>query len=184
MSQETIVEATNLKVVLPFKAGNLPAVDPANPMIKIKLGKLNIMCKISPKAARKLAIHAGSAVLQGRLMFDGGGSLVLSEAGFQFVEQRPAEPVAGGAVAAASPIEELAHGQTTHQSQPGPESVRRPMESTEDSQGRDVIGQVDSQGRVVIGEFFRDDTRIGVAVRNPDGTYDNLWKPEFRDSVD
>jgi len=38
----------------------------------------------------ELQVHQGSAILQGRLTIDGSGKLALLEAGFQFIEPKPA----------------------------------------------------------------------------------------------
>jgi hypothetical protein len=46
------------------------------------------------KAARKLAAHAGGAVLQGRLIVE-GGKLSLADAGFTWIEPK-AEATEGG----------------------------------------------------------------------------------------
>ena len=47
------------KLTLPFKAGQLPAIDPANPRFTLDLGGVNIRAEVTAKAARKLAAHAG-----------------------------------------------------------------------------------------------------------------------------
>jgi len=84
------IPVTSLKLTLPFKAGELPQIDPANPRFALMLGPLTIMVSVNAKAARKLAMHQGGAVLQGRLMCE-GGKLVLAEAGFQMFDAKPAE---------------------------------------------------------------------------------------------
>jgi hypothetical protein len=66
----------------------LPAIDPARSEFVLQLGAQQIRGSVSAKAARKLAAHAGSAVLQGRLV-DRGDKLVLLEAGFQFIDPKP-----------------------------------------------------------------------------------------------
>jgi hypothetical protein len=98
----TTIKTTGLKVVLPFKAGELPAVDPGNPVIQIVLGEHRITAKINAKSARKLAVHPGGAVLQGKLIVE-GGKLVLAEAGFQFLDPRTATDAAKPAAAATEP---------------------------------------------------------------------------------
>jgi hypothetical protein len=44
---------------------------------------------VNAKAARKLAQHNGGAALQGRLIVE-GGKLVLAEAGFTWIDPKPA----------------------------------------------------------------------------------------------
>lgn len=86
------VAITNAKINVVFKAGQLPQIDPADPQFILDLGTRALSCKISSKAARKLAAHQHGAVLQGRLICDAGGSLVIQEAGFQFMEPKVAQP--------------------------------------------------------------------------------------------
>ena len=73
----------------------LPAIDPAAPAFVLVLGTLEIHGKVNPKAARKLAQHPGGAVLQGKLIAN-GGKLRLLEAGFTWIEPKaeagPAAP--------------------------------------------------------------------------------------------
>jgi hypothetical protein len=78
----------SVKVAIPFKAGSLPDVDPADPRITIDLGGVVIHAQINAKAARKLEAHTGGAVLQGRLLVE-DGRLSLVEAGFQMLDPRP-----------------------------------------------------------------------------------------------
>ncbi|MGA2705910.1 MAG: hypothetical protein ABSH35_33115 [Isosphaeraceae bacterium] len=83
------IPVTALKITLPFRAGELPAIDAADPSFTIELGSLKIQARISPKSARKLASHPGSAVLQGRLVAAQAG-LVLEQAGFSWIDAKPA----------------------------------------------------------------------------------------------
>jgi hypothetical protein len=69
--------------------GLLPTIDPADPNILIDLDGVKITTKVNAKAARKLASHDGGAILQGRLLVE-RGVLVLADAGFQFLEKKPA----------------------------------------------------------------------------------------------
>ena len=86
------------KLAVVFPAGKLPGIDPNNPSFTLVLGGFEIAGKINPKAARKLAAHAGGAVLQGRLIVE-GGKLVLAEAGFSWIDPKPkAEATAEGGV--------------------------------------------------------------------------------------
>ena len=55
----TTINATSLKVVIPFKAGTLPRIDPGDPAFQIMLGSTQILGSINAKAARKLAVHQG-----------------------------------------------------------------------------------------------------------------------------
>jgi hypothetical protein len=88
------VEAAKLNVV--FRADALPKINPENPEFLLNLSGVVIKGKINPKAARKLAAHTGGAVLGGKLVVE-QGQLVLTEAGFQFLDPKPAaEPDAGG----------------------------------------------------------------------------------------
>jgi hypothetical protein len=87
MSAVPIVSA---KLTVVFKLGELPHLDPARPQFVLQLGAQQIHVSINPKAARKLAAHYGGAVLQGRLV-DQGGKLVLLEAGFTYLEPKPPE---------------------------------------------------------------------------------------------
>jgi len=79
----------SIKATVPFKAGSLPRVDPANPTFELVMDGVRIQAKVSAKAARKLAVWQGSAVLQGKLVVE-GGRLVLTEAGFLCNDPRPA----------------------------------------------------------------------------------------------
>lgn len=85
------------KLAVVYRAGELPQVDPANPVIPIELAGLKTMAKNASKAARKLQSHGGGAVLQGRLATE-DGRLVLLDAGFQWLEPKtepdPTPPMA------------------------------------------------------------------------------------------
>lgn len=83
------LEIPSAKLTVVFKAGELPAIDPNDPNFLLVLGSSKVQCKISSKAARKLAIHQHNAILQGRLISQGGG-LFLADAGIQFLEPKPA----------------------------------------------------------------------------------------------
>jgi hypothetical protein len=62
----------------------------------LALGGVEIHGKINPKAARKLAVHAGGAVLQGKLVSE-GGKLALLDAGFTWIDPKArAQAAAGG----------------------------------------------------------------------------------------
>ncbi len=84
------IPAAKLNVV--FKAGSLPRIDPNRPEFLLDLGGIKISVKVSAKAARKLAIHPGGAVLQGRLVPE-QGRLVLLDAGFSWIDQPKTEPL-------------------------------------------------------------------------------------------
>ena len=71
-----------------FKAGELPRIDPGNPALVLAIGSLRVEGRVNPKAARKLAVHQGGAVLQGRLE-EQSGKLVLADAGFTWIEPKP-----------------------------------------------------------------------------------------------
>ena len=92
------IDITSAKLNVVFPEGKLPAIDPNNPSFVLALGGFEIAGKVNPKAARKLAAHAGGAVLQGRLIVE-GGKLVLAEAGFSWIDPKlkdGAEAAAGG----------------------------------------------------------------------------------------
>ena len=69
----------------------MPAIDPARSEFILQLGAQQIRASVNAKAARTLAAHQGGAVLQGRLV-EQGGRLVLLECGFQFIEPKPPQP--------------------------------------------------------------------------------------------
>jgi hypothetical protein len=73
-----------------FKAGSLPQVNPRRPHFMLDLDGLKITCAINPKAARKLATWEGGALLQGRLVVEGGFP-ALVDAGIQFFDPKPVE---------------------------------------------------------------------------------------------
>jgi len=81
------IDIPSAKLAVVFPAGKLPAIDPNNPSFTLVLGGFEIQGKVNAKAARKLAAHAGGAVLQGRLIVD-GGKLSLAEAGFSWIEPK------------------------------------------------------------------------------------------------
>ena len=90
------IDIPSAKLAVVFPEGKLPAIDPNNPSFTLVLGGFEIAGKINPKAARKLAAHAGGTVLQGKLLVD-GGKLVLAEAGFSWIEPKAqAEATEGG----------------------------------------------------------------------------------------
>jgi hypothetical protein len=90
-----------VKLTLPFKAGMLPRIDPERPRFTIDLGGVIIAAEVSAKAARKCGVHEGAAVLQGRLLVQ-GGRLVLTEVGFQFIDPKPPQPAGAGVQDAAA----------------------------------------------------------------------------------
>jgi len=82
------VEIASAKVSVVFSEGKLPTINPADPAFVLVLGDLEIHGKINPKAARKLAQHPGGAVLQGKLVAE-GGKLELLDAGFTWIDPKP-----------------------------------------------------------------------------------------------
>src|SRR4051794_22433893 len=82
------VDITSAKLNAVFPEGKLPAIDAADPTFVLLLGGLEIATKVNPKAARKLAQHKGGAVLQGKLVSE-GGKLSLLDAEFTWIELRP-----------------------------------------------------------------------------------------------
>jgi hypothetical protein len=86
----TTIPTASAKLTLVFKPGQLPAIDPDRPEFTIQIGNTRIAGKVNAKAARKLAVHQGGAVLQGRLVEE-HGQLTLLECGFQFLD--PPKPV-------------------------------------------------------------------------------------------
>lgn len=81
------IDITSAKLAVVFPEGKLPVIDPADPAFVLVLGGLEIRGKVNAKAARKLAIHNGGAVLQGRLVVE-GDKLELAEAGFAWIEAK------------------------------------------------------------------------------------------------
>lgn len=96
----TRLEIPSAKVTIVFAEGKLPAIDPAAPEFVLVLGGQEIAGKVNAKAARKLATHPGGAVLQGKLVAD-GGKLELLDAGFSWIDPKaaaaPAAQAEGGA---------------------------------------------------------------------------------------
>jgi hypothetical protein len=92
------IDIGSAKLAVVFPEGKLPAIDPGAPQFVLALGPFEIRSQVNAKAARKLAAHAGGAVLQGKLISE-GGKLALLDAGFSWIEPRPkdgAEAAAGG----------------------------------------------------------------------------------------
>ena len=78
------IHSAKLNVV--FRAGELPKIDPVNPQFALDLSGVKIQVRVNAKAARKLSVHPGGAVLQGRLIFE-RGQLVLLDAGFSWIDK-------------------------------------------------------------------------------------------------
>ena len=91
---KTIVP-NSAKLTVPFKAGELPQIPWDAPVFELALGGTKIQVQVSAKAARKLAVHQGSAVLQGQLVSE-AGRLVLTQAGFTWNDPRPSVEAALG----------------------------------------------------------------------------------------
>ena len=89
------LDIASAKLTVVFPEGKLPAIDPADPAFVLVLGGHEIRGQVNAKAARKLAAHAGGAVLQGKLVSE-GGKLSLLDAGFSWIEPK-AEAAEGGA---------------------------------------------------------------------------------------
>jgi hypothetical protein len=96
-------EIPNAKLNIVFPEGKLPAIDPANPSFVLDLGRYAIRAQVNAKAARKLAAHQGGAVLQGKLVAQTDG-LVLLEAGFTWLEPRAVPATNPGAPAPESNV--------------------------------------------------------------------------------
>jgi hypothetical protein len=90
------ITITSAKLNVVFPEGKLPAIDPGNPAFALVLGAVEIQAKVNAKAARKLAAHTGGAVLQGRLVVE-GGRLNLLDAGFSWIEPKSAAVATGSA---------------------------------------------------------------------------------------
>jgi hypothetical protein len=60
------------------------------------LGGFEIQGRVNPKAARKLGRHRGGAVLQGKLIAE-GGRLNLLDAGFSWIDPQAEAASEGGA---------------------------------------------------------------------------------------
>ena len=91
----TTITINSGKLAIVFKAGELPAIDPADPRFVLDLGGTKIMGSVNAKAARKLKVHPGGAVLQGRLVVQ-GGALALLDSGFAWIDPKPAAEQTGG----------------------------------------------------------------------------------------
>ena len=88
-----------MKVNIVFREDQLPALDPNDPSFLLVMGGVEIRGRVHAKAARKLAEHKGGAVLQSRLIVEGGTRLTLAEAGFSWIDPKPkAEATAEGGV--------------------------------------------------------------------------------------
>jgi hypothetical protein len=81
----------SMKVSVVFPEGRLPAINPNDPAFVLVLGGFEIAGKVNAKAARKLAQHKGGAVLQGKLVVE-GGKLALLDAGFSWIDPKVVEP--------------------------------------------------------------------------------------------
>jgi hypothetical protein len=95
------ISIASAKLNVVFPEGKLPAIDPAHPDFVLILGGTEIHAKVNAKAARKLAAHPGGAVLQGRLVAE-GGKLNLLDAGFSWIDPKtvdlPSAPLESAAV--------------------------------------------------------------------------------------
>ncbi|MBV8488785.1 MAG: hypothetical protein JO161_10945 [Planctomycetaceae bacterium] len=89
------IQVSSAKLAFPFRAGELPRINPQNPVFTVEFGSLNIEVKINAKAARKLATHQGGAVLQGRLVQE-NGRFQLLDAGFTWMDPKPTENAPAG----------------------------------------------------------------------------------------
>jgi hypothetical protein len=89
------LDIASAKLSVVFPEGKLPAIDPADPAFVLVLGGVEIRGKVNAKAARKLAQHKGGAVLQGKLIVE-GGKLSLADAGFSWIEPKADEAEEGG----------------------------------------------------------------------------------------
>ena len=90
------LDIASAKLAVVFPEGKLPTIDPADPAFILVLGGLEIHGKVNPKAARKLAQHQGGAVLQGKLVAE-GGKLNLLDAGFTWIDPKAEAAMDGGA---------------------------------------------------------------------------------------
>jgi hypothetical protein len=86
----TVIPVQSAKFGVVFPEGRLPRIDPNRPEFILDLDGCKIQARISPKAARKLAVHQGGAILSGRLIVE-NGRLVLDAAGFQWMEKKAEE---------------------------------------------------------------------------------------------
>jgi hypothetical protein len=89
----TTIPVQSLKLSVAFKAGSLPKIDPTDGKFILQLASVKVHGQVNAKAARKLAVHPGGAVLSGRLV-EQAGKLVLLDAGFQFLDVPPVAPTA------------------------------------------------------------------------------------------
>ena len=94
------IPVPSAKLTVVFRAGALPAISPNDPMFDLAIGDppTKVAVKINPKAARKLQVHPGGAVLQGTLKVE-AGRLMLDSAGFTFLEGKPPSPATPPSVA-------------------------------------------------------------------------------------
>jgi hypothetical protein len=84
-----------MKVNIVFREDQLPTLNPDHPEFILVLGPFEVRTRINAKTARKLATHRGGAVLQGRLIVE-RGKLALDQAGFNWIDPKPAvEPAPG-----------------------------------------------------------------------------------------
>jgi hypothetical protein len=89
------IDITSAKINIVFREGQLPTIDPDAPDFVLVMGGFEIRARCNAKAARKLASWAGGAVLQGKLVSE-GGALVLLDAGFTWIEPKPGRSDDGG----------------------------------------------------------------------------------------
>jgi hypothetical protein len=83
----TRIDIASAKVTIVFHEGKLPTIDPNNPAFVLFLGGVEIRGKVNAKSARKLAVHSGGAVLQGKLVAQ-GAKLELLDAGFTWIDPK------------------------------------------------------------------------------------------------
>src|SRR3954451_9966418 len=95
MSDVRRLDIASAKLTVVFPEGKLPAIDPADPAFVLVLGDFEIWGKLNPRAARKLAVHKGGAVLQGKLIVE-AGKLSLADAGFNWIEPKAEGATEGG----------------------------------------------------------------------------------------
>jgi hypothetical protein len=86
----TTTTITSARLGVTFHAGTIPRVPPDKPEFKLALGPLLISVAVSPKTAKRLALHMGGAKLEGRLVTK-KGQLQLLDAGFQLFDQQTAQ---------------------------------------------------------------------------------------------
>jgi len=92
----TTAKVKSIKATVVFPADQKPDISPEDPRIRIEMeGGLTILAKVNAKAARKLRLHTGTSVLQGRLVID-QGVLTLADAGFTFSPPPTADAAASG----------------------------------------------------------------------------------------